>query len=865
MTSGVTLVGIKLNRLSRVNRSVGYLGALGMAAGTAILFLALSAQGGWLRRMDTAIAQAPQDLVLATLTRRTDSGAKGSPFRLGDGFTLAEIERLRGTGSVARIAAESQPWNWRAPIPRGQETEAKMFADVASGPLDFSFRAVSPEYFDLLRIPFAAGRNFAASGSNEAVLGIALSETLGRIYRAGEPPVPAARTADGSKEPYTWDLGSTVAYPFDKTDNQEASFRDRYEVVGVLAPIPEEPNTCVGCDSVSAYFMGLAVNRNYTIFVPPGRLPSFFGRIATAEEAERVRKTGQLPPVVEVPPPDDLYAAWIQPQVGAYQDMRRDVTEVVAGRLDGRSVLFIPQSLVKTVFVRSRQSVARGFALIAVAILAVATLNITNACAVWVLQRVREIGIRRANGASRWQIQRLVLGQAAKLVFLGGTGGILGGLALIPVGRAILGEDLAIRPFAFAAVLGLLAVASLAAAAFPARSAARLTPSGSISGAAGLGGPRFRKLIAVAGVTVGVAAVTVVAALSAGTQADLRRLMSAVGDDVLEVRGQDPFNVGGAQRAVPTFEDVAALSRRLGPDRSVAGWTSRTAPVTFGTQVANRDVVVASRQLPALLGLEFEVGRYPEGDREVALGAALAAQYFTSPEAAIGAGIQIGDLELVVSGVLRARPPAVLDMGPDRDTSLFVSDMAREALALRLGALPDPVLLVQHGGKPKETRAVIETYYAERAKDALGPIVRSPVGQLQLLAESRQRLASVFKLTAFLSLVLGVAGVTIVLLALSIERRREIGIRRATGAGRLEIFRLIVGEAVALCTGGGLVGVMAGSAAVVWISRQNGWTLALPLVWALAGLVTAAVAGVLAGLGPAYVASALPPVAAIRD
>lgn len=847
----------KSNPIGRVNRGVGYLGAIGMAVGTAILFLAFSAQGGWLRRMDSVIAEAPEDLVLAKLTSRMDGN-------LAEGFTLEEIEVLRRKRSVSRVAAESQPWNWRAPNFRGQATEPKMFANLTSGPLDFSFRAVSPEYFDLLKIPFTAGRNFGTSGSNEAVLGIGLSETLGRIYRAGEPPVPAVRTPEGSKEPYTWELGSTLAYPFDRTDNQEASFREQYSVVGVLGPIPEEANTCAGCDAVYAYFTGLAVNRNYTIFVPPDRLPSFYGRIGTGEDAPRVR-AGQLPPLVEVPPPDDLYAAWLQPQVGAYQDMRRDVTEVVANRIDGRSVLFIPQSLVKTVFIRSRQSVARGFALIAVAILVVATLNITNACAVWVLQRVREIGIRRANGASRWQIQRMVLGQAARLVFLGGVGGILGGLLLVPLGRAILGEELAVRPTSFAAIVGLLIGASLVAAAYPARSAARLAPSGSISGAAGLGGPRFRKLIAVAGVTVGVAAVTVVAALSAGTQADLRRLMSAVGDDVLEVRAQDPFNVGGAQRAVPSFRDVTALGERLGPDRQVAGWTSATAPVTVGPDTADRDLVIASEALPSLLGFEFEAGRFPVTENEVAVGAALASRYFGSASAALGAKLQVGDLELIVSGVLKPRPPAVLDMGPDRDFSLFASDAAREALSLRLGALPDPVLLVQHGGKPKETKAAIDAYYAERTKEALGPVVRSPVGQLQLLAESRRRLASVFKLTAFLSLALGVAGVAIVLLALSIERRREIGIRRATGAARREIFRLVVAEAVALCTAGGLVGVTGGSVAVVWISLQNGWTLALPVVWALTGLLAAAVAGVLAGLGPAYVASALPPVTAIRD
>lgn len=825
------------------------LGAVGMAIGTAVLLMSLSIQGGLLATVDTAISEAPNDLVRI----QTGTGLQG-------GLTQADVAVIRGLESVSMAAAESFPWL----LPGPQAKDSRTGALLDSFPyLEFSFRAVSPEYFLVREWPLLEGRGFGATNGSEAVIGVGLVERLGAEYRAGKEPVLPTIMPFGEKQPLTWEIGSIVKFPEDPQvqDFAPPSFRDQFEVVGILAPVKESYEGCPDCFDPEEYFGVLATSPNYTIFVPEGRLPSRFGRFST-----KPWRPGQpIPPVTESPPPNEYYAAWARPRSGAYQQMREDVTRTLRARLGERPVEFMVESLTRSVFVKSRDNIAKGFALVALAILIVALLNVTNACAVWVLQRVRELGIRRANGASRLRIQLMVLVQAARLVALGGGTGVLLGFALRPLGEEIIGNRLTFRASTMLAVLAILGIGAVIAAVYPARAAAHLTPASSISGAAALGGSRFRKLIAVTGVAVGVAALTVVAALSAGTQSDLRRLLSAVGNDVLEVRAQDPFEVGATPRLIPTFEDVPVLRSVLGPDQTVAGWSSRRTPVSFGDQTEDVDLVVATEALPSILGFELGVGQLPSLRDQVVIGDRLATTYFGSPTAAIGKTLKVVDLEFAVVGVWKPRPASVLDMGPDRDGMVLVLPEARQELGVRLGALPEPVLLVQAGGDPKATEAVIRSYFEERSGAGLVPAIRAPVGQLELLAQARRRLAAVFATLSLLSLGLGTAGVATVLLALAIERRREIGIRRVAGARRAAIFRSTIAEAIALCVGAGLVGLLLAGGVISWAVAVNAWPPALPVAWALFGLLAAVGSGVAAGLVPAYWASALSPAAAIRE
>jgi putative ABC transport system permease protein len=97
-----------------------------------------------------------------------------------------------------------------------------------------------------------------------------------------------------------------------------------------------------------------------------------------------------------------------------------------------------------------------------------------------------------------------------------------------------------------------------------------------------------------------------------------------------------------------------------------------------------------------------------------------------------------------------------------------------------------------------------------------------------------------------------------------LERRSEIGLRRALGATAGQIRTQFLGEAILLALLGGVVGVLAGVAATAVYAQAKSWTVVIPVEAWTGGIASAVLIGALAGLLPAVLASRLPPAVALR-
>jgi putative ABC transport system permease protein len=142
--------------------------------------------------------------------------------------------------------------------------------------------------------------------------------------------------------------------------------------------------------------------------------------------------------------------------------------------------------------------------------------------------------------------------------------------------------------------------------------------------------------------------------------------------------------------------------------------------------------------------------------------------------------------------------------------------------------------------------------------------VSQPSDTLVARADAKSALNGLFLGLGAVALLVGAVGVANIMVISVLERRSEIGLRRALGATKGQIRTQFLSEAILLALGGGAVGVGIGALATAVYASTKGWAVVVPTsAWA-GGFGAALLIGALAGLLPAIRAARLPPADALR-
>ena len=379
-------------------------------------------------------------------------------------------------------------------------------------------------------------------------------------------------------------------------------------------------------------------------------------------------------------------------------------------------------------------------------------------------------------------------------------------------------------------------------------------------GTGGLSSRPTRTLLTAVGVGIAIAAVVAILGISESSRAGLLAQLDRLGTNLLTVSpGQQLL---GGNATLPL--DAPAMIRRIGPVQA----TSATAPVratVFKTdQIPRVETgglnVVATQAglLDTLRGgladgvfLNAATARYPA----VVLGAD-AAQYLGITSVADGVQIYLGRSWFTVVGILEP-----LALAPELDRSALIGFRVAESLFGIDGSAGTIYVRTAPEQVNDVSQVLAGTADPEHPEDV---DVTRPSDALAARAAAAGAFTSLSLGLAAVALFVAAVGVANIMLMSVLERRSEIGLRRALGATRLHVGLQFLAEALVLAAVGGLLGVGVGAAAVAVFAELQGWTVVIPPAAVAGGLGSASAIGAVAGLYPAARAARMSPTEALR-
>jgi putative ABC transport system permease protein len=376
----------------------------------------------------------------------------------------------------------------------------------------------------------------------------------------------------------------------------------------------------------------------------------------------------------------------------------------------------------------------------------------------------------------------------------------------------------------------------------------------------GLRTRRMRAALSALGIAIGVAAIVAVLGLSSSSQAGLLAEIDRLGTNLLTVtNGQ---NLLGNTATLPLA--APGMIARIGPVTQVQETGSidtqvYRSPLIPAINTNALSVQAASLGLPATVGTTIAQGRYLNAATArlpvVVLGAA-AAERLGIDRVYPGERIWLDGQWFYVAGILK---PALL--ASEIDSSVLVGFPAARRY-LGFDGHPTTVYVRCDTSQVAAVQSVLAATANPEAPNEVD--VSQPSAALTARAAAQSALNSLFLGLGAVSLLVGAVGVGNIMLIGVLERRSEIGLRRALGATKANIRGQFLSEAILLSLLGGAAGVTTGALATAIYAQSKHWTLVIPTTAWAGGLAAALLIGALAGLLPALRAARLSPTEALR-
>jgi putative ABC transport system permease protein len=391
--------------------------------------------------------------------------------------------------------------------------------------------------------------------------------------------------------------------------------------------------------------------------------------------------------------------------------------------------------------------------------------------------------------------------------------------------------------------------------------AARLRPADLARLAAvGLRTRKLRAALSALGIAIGVAAITAVLGLSQSSAAGLNAEIAKLGTNLLTVQNGQTFTGGTAElpKAAPGMIgqlDGVLTVQDTGTVSSANAYRSPYIP-TVDTNALSVDA--ASVGLLRAVGTTVARGAWlnpATANEPVAVLGSAAAQRMGIDRIWPGERIWVGGQWFYLAGILNSTT-----LAPQIDSSVLIGYPAAENY-LHFDGRPSMIYLRAQTSRVNKVDSLLAAQANPENPSYVS--VSQPSAALTAQAKAKGAFDTLFLGLGAVALLVGAVGVANIMVISVLERRSEIGLRRALGATKGHIRVQFLSEAILLALAGGAAGVAIGAAATAIYAHAKGWAVVIPAqAWA-GGLGAALLIGAAAGLWPALRAARLSPTQAL--
>ena len=380
-------------------------------------------------------------------------------------------------------------------------------------------------------------------------------------------------------------------------------------------------------------------------------------------------------------------------------------------------------------------------------------------------------------------------------------------------------------------------------------------------GSLGLRSRRARAALSGLGVAIGIAALVAVLGISSSSQANLLAEIEQLGTNLLTVKPGQSFTSGTA--SLPTYSSTKVRSMpgvyATSSVYAVSGVTVRRNSYVSSEITSGITVQAADDSLLVTLSGSMTAGKFlsPANDRYpvVVLGAVAAQR--------LGIDTVTGHQQLYLSGrwftLIGILNPLTLASEIDR-SALIGLPVAKSIYGIE--ATPSTIYLRAQNDKVKQVDSLLAATANPKSPSEVE--VSRPSDTLQARAAAKGAFTGLLVGLGAVALFVGAVGIANVMVISVLERRSEIGLRRALGATRHHIASQFITESLLLGLIGGIAGVIFGSLATAGYAFADNLPASVPATAIFGGLAAALITGALAGLYPAIRASQLSPTQALK-